>query len=222
MSLRFILTVNSYMCKSESEHASNRFFCQFSNLIKISRLYLCRRNHPGSSTCQNLIFRKIIANIGWIDSTSRHKTDLTIRCCHSFDCFQSACCLCREEFHHIQSIFDCLLNITWAGASRKNRNPFLHTILDCVRIQSRAYNKFCTCFYCLIYLLCIQYSSGSYQHLRISFRHYRNGFFCCICTECNFCTWKSAFAQCFCKRNRILCIIQFDNRKNPHTFNLFQ
>ena len=89
----------------------------------------------------------------------------------------------------------------------KYRNIFLNTVINNFRIESRAYDKFGSGFYCLVYLLCCKDSSCSDQHIRIDFCHNADRLCCCLSTECYFRTWKASFYQSFCQRFCVFRII---------------
>ena len=122
-----------------------RFFCQITDFLEFAVLDQICFYHPASAAADDLVKSQIIFQILCSDSTCRHKTKLSVWCCHCFDHSHSTCRFCREEFNYFQSSFYCLCHFRRCHTSRENRNFFFQTIIYDFRIESRTYDEFCSC-----------------------------------------------------------------------------
>src|SRR5690554_2589314 len=115
------------MCEREAMHGMHRLLTEMRYLFPFLLFDKRTRNHPASSTCNDVRLFQVVSKVVYTDSACRHEFHSRKRCTESLKHRQPSRGFCREEFHDGEVSCHSLLDLTRVVHSRVHRDSLFLT-----------------------------------------------------------------------------------------------
>ena len=218
--LFLVLAVDTHVSELKAEHLLYCISGECGNLVPLLLLDKVVSNHEGAAAGNDLVKLKVVKKVVRIDTAGRHKGKLTVGSSHSLKHLKTACSLGREELNGGETELKSSLYVGGISTAGKHGHTLGKSVGGNLGVKTGGNEELGACRDSRVNLLGGENGACTYKHLGECIRNSLDSISSTGGSEGDFCCGKTTVNKCLCKRNCILCVVDFNNRDKTYGIKL--